>query len=134
MADLANLTETYCPEDAFDVELQGPDGATLFNDDGSPMTIGVIGEDSDEAFKLRNASTNKRIQQGSRGKVTAEGMNSENAAYLAKLSKRWNITLGGEKPDFSVEAVAAIYRNPKLSFIVERIAQAVSERTNFLKA
>ncbi|MGA0604857.1 hypothetical protein ACO2Q0_02565 [Phenylobacterium sp. VNQ135] len=134
MADLANLTETYCPDEIFDVELVGPDGATLFNDDGTPMTIGMIGEDSDEAVRHRNATTNKRIQQGARVKITAEALTSENMAYLAKLSKRWNITMGGEKPAFTSEAALKLYMNTKLSFIPERLAQAISERTNFLKS
>lgn len=133
MADLAALTEAYCPDEIFDVELTGPDGATLFNDDGTPMTIGVIGEDSDEAVRHRNASTNKRIQQGARMKITAEALNSENMAYLAKLSKRWNITMGGERPAFSYEAALKLYMNPRLSFIPEKLTQAIGERTNFLR-
>lgn len=133
MADLASLDQVYCPDEIFDVELVGPDGATLFNDDGTPMTIGVIGEDSDEAVRHRNATTNRRIQQGPRAKITAEALTSDSNTYLAKLSKRWNITLGGEKPAFSYEAALKLYSNTRLPFIRERVQQAVEERSNFLK-
>lgn len=135
MADLANLIdENYSPDEVFDVELEGPDGAQLFNDDGTPMTIGVIGADSDEAIRLRNANSNKRLAQGVRMKLTAEGLDSEGAVYLARLSKRWNITMGGEKPAFSYEAVLGLYRNKKLPFIREKVDQAIGERANFMKA
>lgn len=134
MADLAKIAEEqYAPDQIFDVELVGPDGAGLFNDDGTPMTIGIVGEDSDEAIARRNATTNRRIQQGARAKITAEGLISENAAHLAKISKRWNITLGGEKPEFSEAAVAAVYRNTKLAFVLEAVKAAHEERSNFLK-
>jgi hypothetical protein len=134
MADLANLGETYTPDEAFDVELRGPDGAQLFNDDGSAMTIGVLGADSDVAVKARNASANRRIQAGPRAKVTAEGIDSDANAYLAKLSVRWNITMGGEKPAFSYDAALKLYANPRLSFIREQVDAAIGERSNFLKA
>jgi hypothetical protein len=133
MADLANLDTVYCPDDAFDVELNGPDGAQLFNDDGTPMTIGVLGADSDVAVKARNANSNKRLAQGLRMKMTAEGLDSEGAAYLAKLTTRWNITMGGEKPACGYQAALSLYTNPRLSFIREQIDQAIGERANFLR-
>ena len=133
MADLGNLTSTYCPDEAFDIELRGPDGAQLFNDDGTAMTIGVLGADSDIAVKARNQTSNRRIQQGARLKLTAEGIDSDAVAYLAKLSTRWNITLGGEKPVFNTEAAMSLYMNPKLAFVREQVDAGIAERSNFLK-
>lgn len=134
MTDLANLASNdYCPDDAFPVELRGPDGAQLFNDDGSPMTISVLGADSEIAIKSRNASSNRRIQQGARVKITAESINGDANSYLAKLTAGWNITMGGGKPEFSYDAVLALYANPKLLFIKEQVDAAISERSNFLK-
>jgi hypothetical protein len=133
MADLATLDTEYCPDEAFDVELEGPDGAQLFNDDGTPMTIGVLGADSDVGVKTRNAASNRRLAQGLRMKMTAEGLDSEQASYLAKLSVRWNITMGGEKPAFSQDAALRLYANKKLSFIRDKVQAAIDERSNFLK-
>lgn len=133
MADLANLA-TYSPDEGAVLELRGIDGAQLFNDDETPMTITLLGEDSDVAVKARNATTNRRIQQGARAKVTAEGISSDNAAYLAKLTTGWNITLGGEKAEFSQEAALKLYANPKLAFIREQVQAFVEDRANFLKA
>jgi hypothetical protein len=134
MADLSKAGEAYNPDEVFDVELTGLDGAPLFNDDGTAMTIGVIGQDSEFAVAERKKNSNRILQQNGRVKRTAEGIEGENTAYLAKLSKRWNITMGGEKPEFSFEAVRALYADPKFSFIREQVDAAIGERANFLKA
>lgn len=133
MADLATIA-AYNPDEASTLELRGIDGAQLFNDDGSPMSISLLGEDSDVAVKARNSQTNRRIQQGPRAKLTAEGLNSDGAAYLAKLTVGWNITMGGEKAEFSQEAALKLYSNPKLAFIREQVAAFVEDRANFLRA
>lgn len=133
MADLATIA-AYNPDEASTLELRGIDGAQLFNDDGSPMSISLLGEDSDVAVKARNSQTNRRIQQGPRAKLTAEGLNSDGAAYLAKLTVGWDITMGGEKAEFSQEAALKLYSNPKLAFIREQVAAFVEDRANFLRA
>jgi hypothetical protein len=132
MADLAALAN-YEPDTGSDLELRGLDGAQLFNDDGSPMTITLLGEDSDVAVKARNSQTNRRIQAGPRAKITAEGISSDTAAYFAKLTTGWNITLGGDKAPFSYEEAVKLYSNPKLSFVREQVAAFVEDRSNFLR-
>lgn len=133
MADLGEQTNEYLPDDGFPLQLRGIDEAELFNDDGTPMTITVLGADSDVAVKARNATSNRRYQQGPRMKLTAEGIEADQAAYLAKLTIDWDITMGGDKPAFSQAAAVQLYRNPKLSFIREQVDAAIADRTNFLK-
>lgn len=132
--DLANLTDTYSPDEGSILELRGLDDAVLLNDDGSPMTLTLLGADSDIAVKHRNGQQNRRLQQGARIKLTAEGLDSDAASYLAKLTVAWNITLGGEKPVLTFEAARALYANPKLSFIREQADEAIAERSRFMKA
>lgn len=132
MADLGEISG-YSPDEGAVLDLRGLDGAQLFNNDGSPMTITLLGSDSDVAVKTRNANTNRRIQQGPRAKVTAESLVSEGAAYLAKLTTGWNITMGGEKPACTYEAALKLYSNPKLSFIREQADAFIEDRANFLK-
>jgi hypothetical protein len=131
--DLANLSDTYRPDEGATVELNGPDGAQLFNDDGTPMKWSVLGADSDVAVKARNANTNKRLAQGVRVKLTAEGLDSDKASYIAKLSTSWDITLGGEKPAFSYETALKVLRNPRLAFIADQLEAVIDERSRFLK-
>lgn len=131
---LNSQAENYCPDEIFDVELYDIDGTQLFNDgDNTPMTIGVIGADSDEAIRARRNATNRRIQAGARAKVTAESLEAQDTNYLATLTKRWNITLDGGKPECTKAAVMALYANPKFAFIREQVDAAIGERSNFLK-
>ena len=134
MADLSTITDTYAPDAGFVLELRGPDDKALFNDDGTPMTLTLLGADSDVAVKARNANQNRRFAQGARLKLTAEGLDSDSASYLAKLTTGWNITMGGTKPPFSAAAAAALFADPKLSFIREQADTAIADRSNFLKA
>ena len=131
---LSSKSEDYCPDEIFDVELYDIDGSQLFNDDdGTPMTIGVIGADSDEAIKYQRNSTNRRLSAGARAKVTAEGLEAQGNGYLAALTKRWNITMDGAKPECTKAAALALYSTRHLSFIKEQVNVAIEERSNFLK-
>ena len=135
MADLAQTETTYCPNDGTVVELVGIDGAEpLLNDDGSQMTITVLGADSDVAVKHRAGNTTKRIQQAGRGAVTGESLDSEEASYLAKLTVDWNIQIGNEKPPYTFGAAVKLYKNPRLAFIREQVDRAIVQRARFLKA
>jgi hypothetical protein len=131
--DLDNLGSTYLPEEGAVMELMGPDGAQLFNDDKTPMTITLLGADSDIAIKARNTATNRRLAQGVRAKLTAEALESEGAAYLATLTTGWNITMGGTKPEFTRDAALALYNNPRLTFIREQVDAFVGDRSHFMK-
>lgn len=134
MADLNTIAEDeYQPDEIFDVELDGPDELPLYCDDGSRMTIGIVGADSNDAVKARNANQNETFAKGFRAKLTAEGVQAKSDAYMASISKRWNIQIGGEKPVFSKAAAQKLYANPKLSFIRDKVEAANAERTNFLK-
>lgn len=138
------MTKTYAPDEGFDLELVGIDGAPLYNADNTPMTITLLGADSDIAVKARNKTTNLRLAQGGRAKLTAEGLEQEGATYLAKLTVDWNITpnslvpgvdadLGDGPVAFSAAAASTLYRNAKLSVIKAQVDDAIGERANFLK-
>lgn len=126
----------YCPDEAATLELIGIDGTPLLNSDGSPMTISLLGEDSDVAVAHRNATTNRRIQQSQRGAavVTAEALNGEDAAYHAKLTVGWNLSLGDERSDFSQDAARKLYLERKTSFVFDQVKAFVRDRKNFLRA
>lgn len=134
MADLANISQTYTPNAASILELRAPDDSALLHDDGTPMTLSLLGADSDVAVKARNSTQNRRLQQGVRAKLTAEGLDADGATYLAKLTVGWSLTMGGEKPAFSYEAAVKLYTNPAFAFIREQADTFVADRANFLKA
>lgn len=137
--------KTYQPDVPATLELEGIDGQPLFNDDGSPMTIDMVGADSDIAIAARNQQQNRRLQQGQRLKLTAEALEADGASYLAKLVTGWNLTpsklipgidpgLGEGKVPFSAGAAATLFKHPKLTFIKDQPDRFVGERTHFLRA
>jgi len=131
MADLAQLS--YDPNFVFDVELRGPDGAPLLNDDGSQMTWGIFGVDSDIAIKARNAVTNRYLRQRGRAQVTAESSLADQCSQLARISARWNVTMGGSKPPFSQDEALKLLLNPGFAFIRDQLQEAHEDRANFSK-
>ena len=132
--DLANINTSYTPDDGSVLELRGPDNGPLINDDGTPMTITLLGQDSDVVTKARNSVTNRLLKPRNRGVLTAEGSQADGAMILAKATIAWNITLGGTKPALTYEAALQLYSNPKLAFIREQADEHIGERANFLKA
>lgn len=131
MAEATN----YNPDEAALLELIGLDGAPMLNDDGSPMTISLLGEDSDVAVAHDNNVTNRRIQQGQRGAaITAEALNADEASKFAKMTTGWNLSLGGERPVFSQDEARKVYLNRKLSFITDQVRAFVKLRKNWFRS
>jgi hypothetical protein len=69
----------YRPDEGFALELRGLDDAQLFNADGTPQTITLLGNDSDVAVRARHSQSNRRLQSGQRLKLTSEGLESDGA-------------------------------------------------------
>lgn len=134
MADLSNMTETYAPDQGAVLELVDINDAPLMNDDGTRMTLTLLGSDSDVVTKHNNQVSNRRLSAGARLKLTSEGLQGDGTALLAKATTAWNITLGGAKPPLTYDAAYALYANPKLSFIREQADKFIAERSHFLKS
>lgn len=133
MADLSNITDTYAPDEGAILELNDAADAPLMNDDETRMTLTLLGQDSDVVRKHNNGVSNRRLSAGARLKLTAEGIDGDATALLAKATTAWNITLGGSKPPLTYDAAFALYANPKLAFIREQADRFIAERAHFLK-
>lgn len=144
-APTAAPVKTYQPDVPSTLELVGVDDQPLYNDDGSPMTIDLIGADSDIAIAARRQQSNRRLAQGQRLKMTAEGLEADGASYLAKLTVGWNLTpsklvpgidpgLGEGKVPFSTGAAKTLFSHPKLEVIREQPDKFIVDRSHFLKA
>lgn len=132
---MANPATEYAPDVAAELELIGIDGAPMINEDGSPMTISLLGEDSEVATAYDNSVTNRQIEQAKRGAslTTAESLKANTASKYAKLTTGWNIAVFGERPAFSQDAARALYLNRKASFITDQVEAFVRARKNFLR-
>jgi hypothetical protein len=141
------MTEkVYSPDDGAEVELAGIDGTPLYNEDGTPMTITVLGVDSDVCVAAKHATGNLRMKQGARGvQLTSETMDAQAVSLLVKCTTGWNITpsklvpgidpgLGEGKVPFNAAAVNKLYSNRKLQVIRDQLDTAMTERARFMKA
>lgn len=103
-------------------------GAPLADKDGTPVTITLLGKDSD-AFKTRsNAIDNRRYAQGARLKLTAEALKADAASVLAKCTVAWT----GITDDCTYENAVRLYS--RVTAIREQVDVFVGDRGNFSKA
>lgn len=110
-------------------------GEVLKNDDGSDMTITLYAPYSKEYKKVLHEMTNKRLKKmQSKGKneITAEEIEEATLETLAKTTKEWNITFGGEVPKLSVAKAKEIYDT--VFWIKAQIEEATEASLDFMKA
>ena len=130
--DLMNLIPTT---DTIDVVVKHPSTyEPLLNDDGSEMTITVYAPHSKEYKAAVHEQTNIRLKQmqakGNKANaITAEELEVATIKMLAKTTKDWNITFGGEQPKFTVEAAKKLYED--VFWIKDQIEEAVTESEVF---
>jgi len=134
--DLMNLIPTT---DTIDVVITHPSTyEPLTNEDGTEMTITVYAPHSKEYKAAVHEQTNIRLKQmqakGNRNNntITAEELEVATVKMLAKTTKDWNITFGGEQPKFTVEAAKKLYED--VFWIKDQIEEAVSTSEVFTQA
>ena len=131
--DLMNLKPT---SDTVEVTLTHPNtGATLKNDDKTPMTITVYASHSKEHKEVLHEQTNKRLramQSGKKQDFTAQDIEEATLTLLSKITASWNITYGGENPKLSVAKAREIY--DEVFWIKAQVEEALAESLDFTKA
>jgi hypothetical protein len=133
MTDLLDLTPK---SDEIVVTLKHPaTDEPLKNPDNSDMTITIYAPNSKDYKKVLHEQTNKRLKKmQSKGKneVTAEEIEESTLEALAKTTKEWNITYGGEAPKLSVAKAKEVY--DKVFWIKNQIEGAIENSLDFMKA
>ena len=130
--DLMNLIPTT---ETIEVELKHPQTfEPLKNEDGSVMTITVYAPHSKEYKSAVHEQTNIRLKQmqakGNKANaITAEELEVASIKMLAKTTKAWNITLGGEKPKFTEDAAKKLYQD--IDWIKTLVEDGVAEAEVF---
>ena len=134
--DLMNLVPTT---DTIVVTLKHPSTfETLKNDDDTDMTIEVYAPHSKEYKAAVHQQTNIRLKQmqakGNRNNsiITAEELDAAGVKMLSKTTKTWNITFGGEQPEFTEDAAKNLYE--KVFWVRDQIEEAVAESEVFTQA
>lgn len=132
--DLKNLI----PEnDTVTVTLKHPgNGATLQNEDKTDMTITLYLPHSKDYKKQQHEMTNRRLKKMASGgkkdfNLTAEDLEDLTLEGLAKTTKEWNITYGGEKPKLTLAKAKEVYS--EIFWIRGQVEEAISEAMDFTK-
>ena len=110
-------------------------GEPLKNDDESEMTITIYAPHSKEYKKVLHEQTNKRLKKmQSKGDkdITAEEIEEATLDALAKTTKEWNITYGGEMPKLTVAKAKEVYET--VFWIRSQIEGAIEDSLDFMKA
>jgi len=132
-----DLSELKPASDTVEVTIKHPSTfEPLENDDGSEMTITVYAPHSKEYKAVVHEQTNRRLKKAQKNKgqidITAEEVESGSIELLAKATKDWNITYGGEKPKLTVAKAKEIYN--EVFWIREQIEEGVQDSLDFTKA
>ena len=135
--DLSALDTKAVANQGAQLHLKGPDGTPLFQGEGDqkkPITLTLIGKDSDEFQMASNALANRRIQDAQRKKTALiEEIERDAIRVLASCTKAWDgIVLDGEELAHSFENVVKLYT--RFPWIREQVDEFIAERANFLKA
>lgn len=143
--DMTDLSDFIPSSDTLVITLKNP--ATeepLKNEDGTEQTIEVHSQSSGlskHAFrqalglKLKSLKEEDSDKEKTEEEIFAENydLTSETSVeYLAKITKGWNITYGGEKPKFTFEKAREIYG--KVVFLRDQLELGLAEDRVFTKA
>ncbi len=109
------------------MEVRDAAGVPLTKPDGTPITITLLGRDSDTFVKQENANTNRRLAQGPRLKLTAEALKAEAIGLLARCTVAWDF----DEP-CTYETATELYT--RFPAIKEQADEFIADRANFTKA
>ncbi len=134
--DLSTLDTSDMANAGAVLHLNGPTGQPLFEDDGvTPVTITLLGEDSDVVVKANAEAANRflRSAMGSSQQITAEASRANELKKFAAATVAWSgIVIDGEAPACNAASATALYR--RFPWIADQVRVFISDRANFLKA
>lgn len=123
--------------------LHPDDRVPLKQADGSPVTITVLGKDSDEFVRAeRKARQQTREAMMRRQKYSAADEDRQGDAALAACTTGWSgIPAAWLEPGatdeaaapFSIENAQKLYGNPGVRWLREQVDEFVGDRANFLR-
>lgn len=131
--DLSTLDTADLANQGAALELRGPDGAPLLQDGGEPITITLLGADSDALTLISTRQTNRYLKNQGQMRVTAELARANELEYLAKATVAWDgIKVDGKTPDCTEAEARALYT--RFPWITAQARAFIDDRANFMKA
>lgn len=129
--DVFAIDPTAAANEGAVLELRDPTGAPMLNGD-EPVTITLLGTDSDVYTKASFALTNRALRNRGKQNVTAESLLADDINVLAKVTLGWSgIDKDGAPFPFTEDNAKVLYR---VAFIREQVQAFIVDRANFVKA
>lgn len=133
--DLSNFDTSALANEGAVLELRAPDGNPIFQDDGeTPVTITLLGEDSDRITKHNNVVANQYLRSGLGGPaITAESSRDNELTKFAKATLDWSgIKVDGKVLDCDETNAKSLYR--RFPWIRDQVRTFMGDRSRFMKA
>lgn len=133
--DLSALDTSELANQGALLELRDPAGNPVLQDDGAPVTLTLLGEDSDVVTQINNRNANQFLRGASAGgqSVTAEMSRTNEINKFAAATVGWSgIVVDGEIVKFSADAAKGLYR--RFPWIRDQVRTFIGDRANFTKA
>lgn len=132
--DLSKFNMEIYAEKGAVMELVNPvDGETLLDDEGNPVSIKLLGQDSKAWRKMNRDFTRKKTSEMAKSRrrsVDFTMTDEEKAEMVAACTIGWSgIEEDGQAIEFSQESAKDIYM--KYSWIREQADEFIGDRANF---
>ncbi len=131
--DLENFDLAAMADGGAELVLKNPhDGGPLLVA-GAPVTISLIGADSEERRKAERALLDRNLKKRQGGTFSADDIDDAAIEILTACTKGWtNMRMGGETLAFAPKNAKMVYG--RFRWIREQVEAFVNERQNFMKA
>lgn len=131
-----DLMDLKPKSDVVEVILKHPNTLeALTNEDGSEMTITIAAQHSSEYRSAMHEQQDRRLKvmqkRGSNNTYSAADLEKDTLALLAKITKAWDITYGGEKPKLTEVKAKELYM--EVFWLRSQIEEALNESADFTK-
>lgn len=128
--NLSELDTTPIANEGAELHVRGPNGAPVYKADGGPVTITLLGEDSEVVTALRARNANRQLKNGIA--LTVEVGRANELEILVAATVGWDgVGIDEDETLFSAEAARRLYAIP---YIRDQVAAFIMDRASFTKA
>lgn len=136
--DIGKAFPPTLTDEGVTLELRDPRSGAVLMDGDAPVTITLLGADSDEVTRVRRAQINKRLESMSKtGKqpvISLEEQESETLERLIAATIDWSFReLDGAPFGFSPANARVLYTDKRFNFIRNQVISFIDDSVNFYK-
>lgn len=128
-----DLNELIPTQNAVTMPLRHPVTGQQIESEHGPMSLEVVGTDSDVFRNRQRTLRNKRLKRNNRQKITADEIEADAIATIVSCTVGFNnIVLDGELIEYNEANAFKLYE--RLRWVFEQADEFIGERVNFMTA